>query len=64
MGYGESNTCCFQRNKNVVLGTKKGQLAFSERQQQLVNSGNNISFLRIIRKFESSAGVSEQVHSS
>ena len=32
---------------NVVLGTKKGQLAFSERQQQLVKSGNNISFPRI-----------------
>ena len=37
----------FGEVKNVVLGTKKGQLAFSERQQQLVNSGNNISFPRI-----------------
>ena len=26
---------------------KKGQLAFLERQQQLVNSGNNVSFPRM-----------------
>ena len=37
----------FREIKNVVLGTKKGKLAFSERQQQLVNSSNYISFLRI-----------------
>ena len=43
----ESNACWFPRDKNVVLGKKKGQVAFSKRQQQLVNSGNNISFLRI-----------------
>ena len=35
----------FPRDKDVVLSTKKGQqLAFSESQQQLVNSGNNIFF--------------------
>ena len=45
--YGKCNACCFWRGKNVVLGTKKGQLAYSDRQQQLVNSGNNISFPRI-----------------
>ena len=39
--------CVIWGDKNVVLGTKNGQLAFSERQQQLVNSGNNISFPRI-----------------
>ena len=33
----------FWTDKNVILGMKKGQLAFSERQQQLVNSGSNIS---------------------
>ena len=50
--------------KNVVLGTKKGQLAFSERQQQLVNSGNNITFPTNFLRFESSASVSEQIHFS
>ena len=30
------------KDKIVVLGTKKGQLAFSEGQQQLVNSDDNI----------------------
>ena len=41
---------------------KKGQVAFSEGQQQFVNSGNNISFPFL--KFESSASVSEQIHFS
>ena len=40
--HSESNVCCFRRDKNVVLGTKKGQLAFLEMHQQLVNSGNNL----------------------
>ena len=40
----ENCAYCFRRDKNVVWGTKTGQLAFSERQQQLVNSDNNISF--------------------
>ena len=31
---------------------KKGQLAFSERQRQLVNSGNNISFPRIVSRLK------------
>ena len=33
--------------KMSFLGTRKGQLVFSEMQQQLVNSSNNISFPRI-----------------
>ena len=37
----------FGEIKNVVLGKKKGQLAFSERQQQLVNAGSNVSYPRI-----------------
>ena len=41
----EANACCFWRDKNVLLDTRKGQPTFSElRQHQLVNSGNNISF--------------------
>ena len=44
--------CCFQRENNAVLGTKKGQPASLERQHQLVNSGNNISFLRIFRSLK------------
>ena len=40
--------------------TKKGQLAFPKRQQQRVNSGNNISSPRIFLKVESSAILSEQ----
>ena len=43
-GMGECNAYCFRSDKNVVLGKKKGQLAFSEKQPQLANSGNNISF--------------------
>lgn len=39
-----SNACCFLRDKNVVLGTIKGQLRFSKRQQWLEKSGNKISF--------------------
>ena len=31
----------------VSFSYKKGPLAFSERQQQLVNSGNNIYFPRL-----------------
>lgn len=30
----------FEGTKNVVKRTKKGQFGFSERQQQLINSGN------------------------
>ena len=45
-----SNACCFRRDKNE--GTKKGQLAFLERQQQLVNLGDNISFPRIFRSLK------------
>ena len=37
------NAFCFWRDKNDVLGTKIGQLEFSERQKQLVNSDNIIS---------------------
>ena len=51
--------------ETVVLGRNKRQLAFSERQQQLVNSGNNIHrFPSNFLKFESSASISEQIHSS
>ena len=42
----------FGADKNDVLGTKKGQLAFSERKQQLINSGNDISFPRISLKVQ------------
>ena len=51
-------------NLNVVLGTKIGQLEFSERQKQLVNSGNKISIPENVLKFESSANLSEQKHFS
>ena len=46
-------------DKNVILGTKTGQLGFSERQKQLINSGKKSSI-----KFESSENVSEQIHFS
>ena len=43
----------FGEIKNVVLVTKKGQLVFSERQPQLLNSGNNIFALEFseVQKF-------------
>ena len=41
----------------MSLWVRKMASGFFERQQQLVNSGNNISF-------PSSANVSEQIHSS
>ena len=34
---------CSRKDKNVVWSTKKDQLAFSEKQKQLVNSKNKIS---------------------
>ena len=40
--YGKINVFCFRRVKHVVLGTKKDQLGFSERQKQVINSSNNI----------------------
>ena len=43
----EYNNSCFRRDNNAVLGAKKGQLAFSDRKHQLINSGNKISFPRI-----------------
>ena len=49
----------------MVLAMKKGQLAFSERQQQLISLGNNISqFLQHFLKFKRSARVSEQINYS
>ena len=39
---GEGNAYCFRIDKHVVLGKKNGPLVFSERQPQLVNSGNII----------------------
>ena len=39
---------------------EKAQLAFSERQQQLVNTGNNI--ISLSPDSESSASVSEQIN--
>ena len=34
------NAFCFRRDKNDVLGTKIGQLGFSEKQEDLRFSGN------------------------
>ena len=34
------NAFCFRRDKNDVLGTKNGQLGFSERQEDLRFSGS------------------------
>ena len=39
------NAFCFRRDKNDVLGTKIGQLGFSERQQDLMFSGNGQKIL-------------------
>ena len=36
----------------LFLVRKNGQLAFSERQQQLVNSGNNISFPKMLLRLK------------
>ena len=62
-----SNACYFRRDKNVVFNTKNGQLAFSERQQQLVNSKGSKRGIKKgdffpwnFKKFESSSSISEQ----
>ena len=35
--YGKINAFCFRSDKNVVLGTKKDRLGFSEGQNQHIN---------------------------